>query len=106
MESSRAVFVPEVEGIQEECCLPTRVLGRVHTILPAATQPQLIRPEVDKGCHVLLSGLYLHKERSAWAQVKPECVPWIRAPSACLEEGCLFQINTNAPCMPDLSWVS
>ena len=58
MESSRAVFVPEVEGREEECCLPTRLLGGVHTILPAASQPQLIRPEVVKGCHVRLSGLY------------------------------------------------
>ena len=50
-------------------------------------------PEVDKGFHAVVCVVPCTKKGSGWAQVKP----WLRAVSACLKEGCLFQVTLMHP---------
>ena len=50
-------------------------------------------PEVDKGFHAVVCVVPCTKKGSGWAQV----TPWLRAVSACLKEGCLFQVTLMHP---------
>ena len=62
----------------------------------------MIGPEVDKGFHAVVCVVPCTKKGSGWAQVKP----WLRAVSACLTEGCLFQVTLMHPrCLIQAGWV-
>jgi len=50
-------------------------------------------PEVDKGFHAVVCVVPCTKKGSGWAQVKP----WLRVVSACLKEGCIFQVTLMHP---------